>query len=98
MYEFNLMNSVFTRHVKQKVNSTFTAYMRIKMAIKMECYAQWRIPGTIHGWEIGALRICHDFIPLLFYRFKTNGVLGHDSALYGYTGPGKTWDNEKMLS
>ena len=23
-----------------------------------------------------------------------NGVLGHDSALYGYTGPGTTWANE----
>ena len=23
-----------------------------------------------------------------------NGVLGHDSALKGYTGPGTTWANE----
>ena len=23
-----------------------------------------------------------------------NGVLGHDSALQGYAGPGTTWDNE----
>ena len=23
-----------------------------------------------------------------------NGVLGHDSALLGYTGPGTTWVNE----
>ena len=23
-----------------------------------------------------------------------NGVLGHDSALQGYTGPGTTWVNE----
>ena len=25
------------------------------------------------------------------------GVLGHDSALYGYTGPEKTWANEMNL-
>ena len=26
------------------------------------------------------------------------GVLGHDSALKGYTGPWKIWDNEKCFS
>ena len=25
---------------------------------------------------------------------QLNGILGHDSALYGYTGPGTTWVNE----
>ena len=26
-----------------------------------------------------------------------NGVLGHDSALKGYTGPEKTWANEMIF-
>ena len=27
-----------------------------------------------------------------------NGVLGHDSALWGYTGPGTTWANALLIN
>ena len=61
-----------------------------------ELFAFYRyISDTSDGGSVLSTKHHNKFIS--YVTLGLNGVLGHDSALKGYTGPGKTWANDMNI-